>query len=325
MKFTPTVVKPRRFPRVVLLSVATFLLFLAAFIPVTGGAAQAGAFNPPVGADQALKTAAKGIPVPDDFTLAETQYLEGRYVQGGKVWAFAWTKQGDGTPETINVQVDAVTGQIRAFNRARLVSGGEVQNREKARSIAGRFVNRLQPGKLTQTRPAENAGREAPQAATFRYIRLVNGIPYDDNGFSVTVADAEVVAYRYAWDDVQFPDSSRVISSERAYEILRERFGLELAYFRPFAPDGGRGRPKLVYRLRQTRPVVIDALTGDLVSYADSREQPQAEDDRPLTALGSAEASKSPGTVWWVLLGLSAFMIGAGAGFRLARWRGAGR
>ena len=325
MNPTPIIAKVRPLRRLTALltalAAATGLLVLGASAPVTA----ASAFNPPVGADQALKAAVKGVPVPDDFILAEIQYLEGKYVQGGKVWAFGWTKPADGVPETINVQVDAVTGEIRAFNRDRPVSVPEVQDREKARSIAERLINRLQPGKLAQTRLTEKAGREAPQATTFRYVRLVNGIPYDDNGFSVTISNSEVVAYRYAWDDGGFPEPNRAISSERAYEIIRARFGLELAYFRPFSPDGGRGRLKLVYRLSQARPVIIDALSGDLVSYAGSFEGPQGEYGSPLPALSPTEASKTAVFVWRALLGLGVFVAGGGAGYRLGRWWGAKR
>ncbi|HAG07462.1 MAG TPA: hypothetical protein DCL13_04735, partial [Peptococcaceae bacterium] len=108
---------------------------------------------------------------------------------------------------------------------------------------------------------------DSPRAYRLEYARLVNGIVYPANGFSVTVnsTTGEVTDYSMRWWDTSFPAPAGVIDRARAAALYLEKHPLLLEYVRAFErrPDGpDRPRYFLVYHPTGWPMGVLDAKTG---------------------------------------------------------------
>lgn len=110
-------------------------------------------------------------------------------------------------------------------------------------------------------------GDDSPRAYRLEYARLVNGVVYPDNGFSVTVnaTTGEVTDYSMRWWDTSFPAPAGVIDRARAAALYLEKHPLLLEYVRAFKhfPDGpDKPRYFLVYHPTGWPMEVLDAKTG---------------------------------------------------------------
>ncbi len=94
------------------------------------------------------------------------------------------------------------------------------------------------------------------------YERLVNGIPYKSNGIYVSYYNGKLKQVSVAWDNIEFPTTEDIASSDYAYGQFFNRCGLELSYYRR---DNGVITP--VYRKSSDGTGIFDARSCRQLNY----------------------------------------------------------
>ncbi|HHW00830.1 MAG TPA: peptidase M4 [Clostridiaceae bacterium] len=188
-----------------------------------------------------------------------------------------------------NVTIDARTGEIVRFYVSAPYNAEEKPKDDEAAAKAAveKFLKEFKPDKFEQVELDENyndniiimEGDEKPRYYWFHFSRQVDGIPFQNNGFSVNY-DAvyqKVTEFSMDWYDVEFPSIENVVPVDKVYEVLFDQVGLELQYKdvynkvkgEEYVRVSGKEKPeiKLVYMLKSNKPHIFDAYTGNIVSY----------------------------------------------------------
>jgi hypothetical protein len=232
-------------------------------------------------AGAARRAAETAYPPPGGFTVTRSELVYNWSAPGSKIWSFHYeSKERDAY---LNLAVDARSGEFLRFHTYQGMDRGEhlkepqvnvteAQAQEKAEAL----MRRLAPGKAGQTvlrhtrremhfRPGD-AGPE-PRAYRFEFARLVNGIPYPENGFSVTVDTntGEVTAFTLNWWDTVFPKLGGIVPRDKVNTAYLARSPLVLEYTRMY-PRWREERLEpgyaLVYRLSGRTDIMVDARSG---------------------------------------------------------------
>ena len=193
--------------------------------------------------------------------------------------------------EYANVTMDGQTGEVLSFHSyGRKSSEGEkkYETEELIKMVEG-FLNEYKPDKFKQTKilevadeMAEYITRPYPETDGFNYIRIVNGIPFEDNRLAVffNKSTGKISSYSESWDEVEFISADNVIGNEKAHDVLFNDIGLELRYMavpksKDVSVDYYTGRRenmdvKLVYAPAYNKPVSIDANSGVVINMYNS-------------------------------------------------------
>ncbi|MBE0467111.1 MAG: S-layer homology domain-containing protein [Candidatus Desulforudis sp.] len=236
-------------------------------------------------AEAARRAAEAAYSLPAGFKLSRSQLSHNWNAPGDKVWSLSYT--GEEPEFTVNLAVDARTGELLRFSvyrspdRMEYLEPPEVKMSEKqARAAAEALMRRLQPKKsgevlLRNTRKdygswiEEGEEPPLPRSYTFEYARMVHGVPYPGNGFSVTVdsATGEITSYELKWWDVVFPKPDGLVARDTANEAFLARSPLTLEYTRLYSRwVRGSKEPEylLVYRLEGRTDLMINARSGQV-------------------------------------------------------------
>jgi len=245
--------------------------------------AEAGEQTASVSLEQAIGIAKEAFTVPEGFS----QFSTGFDQSGDKsFWNLRWYRSGEPGGE-MNVRVNTLTGDIWSMGQwipsapGQEYRGLPKYTREQAESAAAALAKKLQPErfKLTRLQPQQNYYqpltflKRGQVEYQYNYARIVDGVPYAENGINITVSGdtGQVLRFDLRWDDLKgFPPAAGRISLAQAEQIFRTEAGPELSYFRSRTPGGKETPLKLVYRLPgQQNRAVIDALTGQVLSGED--------------------------------------------------------
>lgn len=186
-------------------------------------------------------------------------------------WYYTLRLEGQDGPMP-HVGVDSATGEVvefhdDAFRTLRPDPGEKRLTRDEALAVARDFIQKVSPAcaghvALEKSPPEWRAGEDT---YSFRFFRVVNGIPFPTDGIGVDIAsDGRVVGYRCEWHRVNFPRPQSVISPAEAARRWVANASYELKYHLPRTDDG---RPcagaQLVYFLKEA--VAVDAVTGQVL------------------------------------------------------------
>lgn len=246
-------------------------------VPANTGGQQAA-----VSLEQAIGIARQAFVLPeglDEFSAGFDQSDRGSF------WDLRWYRSREPGGE-MSVRVNSDTGEIWSMGQwVPTLPGQEYQglprySREQLESAAAELVKKLQPERFKTTRlqPARDYDfqplplvKRGPVEYLYDYARVIDGVPYTENGISISVSGdtGKVTRFDLRWDDKKgFPPASGMISPQQAEQVFRNEAAPELYYFRERVPGGGKVPLKLVYRLPGDR-AVIDALTGKVLSRDD--------------------------------------------------------
>ncbi|MDF2934888.1 MAG: S-layer protein [Paenibacillaceae bacterium] len=257
--------------------------------------------NTAIKRDQAVELARKLAQVPQDYEVSNVS-LQNAATAGtaGATWTINFSKQvKDKYYGNYYIGISAETGELNQMSAyINNVDAPPAYPPEKdlqaAKLVGEAFINSLYPGKLGETRYntiAEDNFKTPLMGDvqyTYRYDRVVNGVLYPANGFSVNVnGSGQVVGFTYLWDKTtEFPDASTVISQEKAESIWKDKSQLTASYFRPYNKNLKSEPFHIAYRLA---PVQLNALTGEV----DSGNAPVQTSAGPIASapLGSAPAN----------------------------------
>ena len=231
-----------------------------------------------MGREEAVQTAAAAIELPGGFELDSARLYQDRSEPDKRVWSFDWVL-AEGEGGYISASVDAVTGELYSFNKWMPTQEDKDQEMkysiENARQIGDKFISSLQAERFTETKSFEERevyikyGEEEPPRVTFHYVRLINQIPYYNDGFSVSVdrVTGEVVGYTMQWSGIKFPSPEGTIGISEASNMLFAVNDLTLGYLRAYRP--GEKLPEqagLYYYFTSEVPRLVDAYTGAVLT-----------------------------------------------------------
>lgn len=193
--------------------------------------------------------------------------------------------------DNVSVTIDAKTGVITSFNKGTPVNetAKPIGDMAKAKVDVDAFLNRYYPQYAKQTEydklTSESylSDTEQNMYYSFVYYRLVNGIPFPDNGITVNYDNTKgaVNGFSMNWFNIGFPNS-KVIGLDAAAGSMFEKVGLELQYKLDYnandtnakilpQPSPDTAKAVLVYALKNTRPQIISAVNGAVLN-ADGTE-----------------------------------------------------
>lgn len=235
--------------------------------------------KPAVPLEEAIRIVRTNFEVPADCVDFTSQY-------NGSKEAQSWTLQWNAPSRPglfCSAQVNAANGEILSFNMYRPDSQPGIRLREPgvsidtARATANRLVEKVAAAHLDELR---SAGGEVNilgglASYTFRWERVISGVPFPANGVSVQVSgdDGQVTGYYLSWLGADFPDAAAAISPNQARQAFENAGMLELQYFQPFSTRAFQASnlkaatdPEqpvlLVYKLVHPSGGVIDAIRG---------------------------------------------------------------
>ncbi len=244
--------------------ILVILMTIMAWMPAEGLAQEDKAL------EQAIRAAKAKIEIPESFT--EFSYNAGTD-RGKTVWYLDWTGK-DRMEGSLNVRVDE-DGTILSYNFYRPYQYDSTRkfpkvSRHQAAEVAEGFIERMQPGLVSELKPVEDSELlQMGSAHRFNYVRLENGIPYRGNTVNVEVNSetGEVQSYYCNWSQgLAFPDPGDVISRQDAEMGYRDNLGLKLIY--RYNYDGEESRLYAVYVPVYGTSYAVDAFSGERIKVS---------------------------------------------------------
>lgn len=202
------------------------------------------------------------------------------------VWSLNFRKPSEETAvnDYVNISIGAKTGEIISFYRR----APEPKSTKPKKSVATvkaevdaflikyypQYYSQLEYDKITSE--DHIAGTTPEREYNLVYSRLVNGIPFPNNGISVYYDNLNemIINFNLNWYDIEFPED-KVIGVGAACQKLSENVGLELQYkydyqevaediYPPDVPENTKAT--LVYVLKSGKPFIIGANSGKLLN-----------------------------------------------------------
>ena len=250
-----------------LISLLVILAMLFTFLPSSSALAQG---SSKLTQTQALEIAKTKLGLVTDGYNFNASYTED--TNGRKTYSFNWEskKQPGGS---INVSIDADTGEILNFYQwdYKNSTAGRIPKYPKSRAqeTAEALIKKLEPDKFKEMCISDDTQNVdySNDTYSFRYIRKVNGIPFDSNGVSINVDKntLKVRSYNFSWNNEVLPDASKAMNLEDAKKIFKEKLGIELACNLIYRYDTKTKKVILVYRLKNGNSP-IDAISGEIIN-----------------------------------------------------------
>lgn len=172
--------------------------------------------------------------------------------------------------DNIYGSIDAKTGELLSFY---YITNNEIQNNiseQDAYKLAQEFLTKITPNKFKQTKykPTQKSNiqlRAKAKEYSFSFIRQVNGIDFADNSLNILVdGNGKIISYNSTWYDIAFPQISKKISSEDAFNVINKDFDFNLAYV-ILDDNSSIG---LVYKfLNSNISYLIEPIDGNKIDY----------------------------------------------------------
>lgn len=229
-------------------------------------------------AEKAMAKVKNIVAVPAELKLRESRLTQDYQYPEQKQWNFHWYNENNSSDvQSVSAGVNAVTGELvyynvwkKAFEERKTAKPAVTM--EQARQRAEEFIKKQQPARFAEIRLDNSLGSDYLEKGVtgnyhFSYLRIVNGIPFTNNGFEIEINGntGEITNYQMNWWNVKFPAKSPEIGHAKALEKFLSGGGLGLEYINT---DRGANQPKinLVYRLKDRPSYMLDAKTGQYIN-----------------------------------------------------------
>lgn len=243
-----------------------------------------------------ITRAAKFLSITDGYKLQD-YYLGPNWPDKNEyAWSLQFNKPADENTlydEYIHVTINAKSSVITGFYKGVPFTAGAKPKNDmvKAKAEADAFLSQYYPQFYNQLEYDSLAsesnynGRVPYQNYSFTYARLVNGVPFPDNGVNINYDNmtGTISSFNLNWYNITFPPVEKVIGVEAASANIFKDVGLELEYKFAYQEDVNNvndmnrqsAKVLLVYCLKPNKPLILDANTGALLNY-DGTEYKQA-------------------------------------------------
>lgn len=213
--------------------------------------------------DQAVAIATKTVPIPEGFKLrdASLHEIKGQEAPWGStsIWNLNFAKDESRYEQGwINITMDAKSGTILNFDNNQR-DDSSIENglsREEAKAKAEEFLKKFAADKAAQVKEMDGTNQYGYYGPgpnnlmqVFRFVRLVNGIPYPMDGITIRLNNkGELRGYSYSWSDsIQFPAASAAVTQAQAKDTFKDSLNLQLQYQREYKQFGASQDARLVY------------------------------------------------------------------------------
>ncbi|SHD78016.1 YcdB/YcdC domain-containing protein [Schnuerera ultunensis] len=218
-----------------------------------------------------------GEKILDTFKLGEEYEVNSHKLKGNKekdiyIWEVMVMKQvgnhGSGTSATIN----AKTGEIIDFSDPGSWGTDEEKakySKEELLEKAKEIIKNNSPEKYNEVEYIEDENEDLiygeNNISNFLFIRKVNGVKVENNGFRIALSNVtgSVLSYNYNWSDLEFESPNNLIEKDKAKEILLEDRELDLEY-QIENKDKEKKNIKLVYDFRD-KYLAVDAKEAGVI------------------------------------------------------------
>ncbi|WP_425808216.1 YcdB/YcdC domain-containing protein [Desulfitobacterium sp. Sab5] len=225
--------------------------------------------------DQALQIAKSSFAIPEKYTQLNTNFYD---YNNRPAYSLNWN-----SPEfpggSFHVEVDANSGEILSMNswdqpgkpsfKIPIITAAEAEKEalNLVTKLAGKYLPEL---KLVKDEgQVITLNNYQPFMYNFRWVRVINGIPFPENGVSVGVSGdkGQVASYSFNWTkDLVFPSAGNVISQETAEKAFVDTPMLELQYYLTPVIKSNDPNPQRVlpvyYLSNKSAGGAIDAVSG---------------------------------------------------------------
>lgn len=226
----------------------------------------------------------------DSFTVERASLNKGWTGTNKYQWNLTFISSSDKTPKGVSVTIDATTGEILNFYTSyRFDAEGTPKfDKDAAKKAVEEFLNQIQPVKFNETQYTEDNNEiiaysvdNGAERFNFQYTRIVNGIPFPQNGIYVEfdAITGKIVNFNLTWFDAEFPTLDNAIALSDIYNVFFKEIGLELQYKAqvsdmvyekisvPGAETANQKEVKLVYAVNSSKPTTLDAISGVVLDY----------------------------------------------------------
>lgn len=232
----------------------------------------------------------KFLELTDDFKMADFSLNTIYPVKDEYVWNLSFTKAAadeKSAGDYVSVGINANTGRIISFYKSvQNDANAEAKYKlEDTKTEVDTFLkenyadlySNLQYDADYEEVVLSYAGSEMPRSYDYKYNRMVNGVVFLDNGITIgyDAVSGKMTSLNVTWFNKEFPNADKVISLDNAYTKLFGNIGLELQYKTVSSdswiygkiPGNTVQKPevKLVYALKEGKPLYFDANTGVIV------------------------------------------------------------
>jgi hypothetical protein len=228
----------------------------------------------------------KELEVSKHYKLASSYLQKDLNVKDSYTWELSFESDAKDSdrPSSIWVRISAKDGGLVGYSRYIPIEGQREgkYTEEKARAAVEKFLNSVcakrfkdmefDPTYEESFYPLE--GDKKPTSYSFRYIRKMNGVQFPANYIHVAfdAVNGKVTGFNLNWYELEFPSVEGVIEMDSIYEKMFNDVGLELQYTGVYPADGREmaafgEKPdiKLVYSVKQDKPAIFDAFSGEIL------------------------------------------------------------
>lgn len=225
--------------------------------------------------DEAVQILKKYLPINEKYTLQSANLYTDRN-NNNPIWSINYylnSKEGYGS---LRGEVDALTKEVLSF----YIDGNEFYpkgenikpsySKDAAKTKAEEFLKTIcgEKFKLTSYDDNEDINYDYIRNYDFYYTGKIDGIicPFDYIVVSINAYTGEVMSYNLNWRDIKLPSKDKVISLEKASNILFQKLGFDKEYikYKNIKEKDSKEEIRLAY-LFDSIPGVIDANSGELI------------------------------------------------------------
>lgn len=247
--------------------------------------------------------------IDDSFILDGASLRRGWDFERNYIWDLYLLKEDREAKDYkyINVSLNANTGEILNFDISYpMVEGEKKFTEEEAKKVVEEFLEKIHPEKFKNTK-YEKSDRDIiimeneTGRYNFKYVRVVNGIPFVDNYINVRFdgINGKIYGFYMNWQEVEIPLAEGVLPIDEAYNLFFENVGLKLEYRQMGLPYVNSEKARAVAEaagvaVDAVASAEIDAATDAAVDAVASAEIDAAADTAVDSAAGEAVTSVMP-------------------------------
>ncbi|NRS17721.1 hypothetical protein HP398_14900 [Brevibacillus sp. HB1.4B] len=244
---------------------------------------------------EAIEYAKKWVTIPEGYEYGYGNYYEPYedYIPYAG-WSLIWNKSDQ---SSIMYVIHPVSGNLLRYqyHGEHSEAPGPATANRKQIALEGvmKFLTKVIPleerAKLTLL---EEGDFESNNSETyyFKFQRVENGIPFKDNGITVTMrGDGKVLRFNRLWYEGELPDASQIISEKEARELLEQKTEPTM-YYKSFSSGDHEEKYMLVYDYLPTDPQMVDAISGVMIDGKGAVAKPK----QPIKILKEMPSASAP-------------------------------
>ncbi|GAB6274866.1 MAG: S-layer homology domain-containing protein [Peptococcaceae bacterium] len=234
--------------------------------------------------EEAVASVKKWVAVPKNLTLEQANLASHWQSPDVRLWHLNWRTDKNRTSGSryMSAQVNALTGELTGFDLSSPLAGAEkpgILDRAAAQKMAAEFLQKIQSQRFREVKLDEidplNEPRilkkgQNPPDQFFKYRRVVNNIPFPDDGMTVRVdtVTKRIIYYNLEWSNLAFPAPEGILGTKAATDAFLKIRLLTLSYVQVYGPSGP-GEVRLVYQPLAAPGIpasdLFDARTGEFL------------------------------------------------------------